>query len=121
MIRNAKCQVHLQTRFKPLTVPVNKEPAIPENVKTPLQPSFDLNNIDLVPFKDDDDILIKYLDANPDMENQVATQDNTGNSVTPHIQELHLPTISTNNVQNIQNIGSTLPPIIPKMSFQTAM
>ena len=91
--------------------PIKSETAAVPDPPPPI--NFDLNAVDLFPMDDNDDALLNFLNANPDLDNaiQPAQQENTpstsGINVTPNVQ----------NVQNVQNFATNLPSVIPKMYF----
>ena len=82
------------------------------------QPTFDLNNMELFDFENDndDDVLINFLNANPDLEKQVQPTMPPQQGSAPACSMVLQPSVQ--NVQNVQNINPGLPAVIPKMYFQ---
>ena len=115
--------------------PKKKKPTTGENTKitesatTPNAPSFDLGTFDFLPFEEDDDILMKYLNENPQLGSDVPV-DNKAIAVPPSVKTPVptnistpaapplQPNVMTNTVQNVQNIG--YPPIAPKFLFSNS-
>ena len=86
------------------TVPTNHD--IPQNKQ---DTEFDLYNMQLQPLdNDDDDILIDFLNKNPQLEAGISVNDQP---------------MSSNTVQNVQNIKTSaphLPFVVPKCTSQIA-
>ena len=102
------------------------EPSVKsEAASTPVQPgppNFDLNAMDLFPIEDnDDDILINFINANPNLENSllpVQQQRDIPSPPVPAPQQADMNIQkSIQNVQNVQSYAANLPSVIPKMYF----
>ena len=87
-----------------------------ESAETPNTASFDLQGMDIFPVdEEDDDILLKFLNDNPNLERQTLPENNVP---VPHLQtemQVHQPNVT--NVQNVQNIVPNMPAFVPKMFF----
>ena len=94
---------------------VKSESAVTPNV--PIQPNFDLNNMELFPMDNEDDyILINFLNQNPNIDSQ---EPNTTGVLVPTMEKKQdiQPNITTNSVHNVQNIAQNVPAFLPRMYF----
>ena len=112
----------LATPIMPKLPKITDQSVKSEEASTPVQPqppTFDLNAMDLFPIDDNDDVLINFINANPDFDKAlqpVETQKEPTPAPPPLQADINIQR-NVQNVHNVQNFASNLPSVIPKMYF----